>query len=79
MADNRRTNLLDLVCLGFVPSRLKIQDLGNAVARKDVVTTADPFLESEVPKQHHQLSEANVRITCAAQDAIESLACFAHE
>jgi hypothetical protein len=46
-------NLFDLVGLAFIATGLKVENLGDATAEEDTVTTFDALFESEKLEQLH--------------------------
>jgi hypothetical protein len=48
IGDNNCPHLLDLVCFGLIPSRLKVEYLRHTVAAEDMVVAANTPGETQV-------------------------------
>ena len=73
MAKNHCTDLFHLVWFGLGFSWLKIENLFNALFRKDVMTASDTFIKTQVPEQPTQIFERNVGIRGASQNLKQRL------
>jgi len=71
-------DLLHLVRLGMPASRLKVQDLLNAVLREDVVAPVHAFTKPEAPQQRSQTAEGNRRIRSSPENPREYIARLRH-
>jgi hypothetical protein len=67
VSHNHATNLPHLVCLCVSASRLKVEDLLNAVFRENVVTSFDALDESEPPQQVPELRKRDRRVGSSIQ------------
>src|ERR1700687_1767861 len=71
-------HLRDLISLRVPSLRLQIQDFLNPGLGEDVMTAANPLVESEATKQAAQPVERNVGIRSAAQDLNEKRVALDH-
>ena len=60
-------DLFDLIRLGVGTSRLEIENLLNAFARKNVVDSFNPLYKAEPQKDASQVAKANIRVRAAPQ------------
>jgi len=58
--------LLDLICLRFAAKRLKIEDLGHALATKYMVIASNPLGEAELLQQGAQVAKSDICVRIAA-------------
>ena len=78
MLEDEAANLLDLVRFGFVPVRLKVDNLIYPCFREDMVISLDPHVETESFDEPDQLGKAGVGIAATRENGCEYLLVVAH-
>lgn len=62
----------------MVPGALHVDQLLDARLEEEVVTAADPFVETQVQEQASQVLEVDVRVAAAPEDLEQSLLMSTH-